>query len=169
MSLEQSDQLLQFLSDHGISVQTFTHPPVHTVEESRALRGDIAGVHTKNLFLRDNKRRFFLVVTDENAQINLKSLGPKIGAKGKLSFGSQEALLEHLGITPGAVSLFATINDRKKQVTVVIDKALLEHSTINGHPLSNERTTSITREGITAFLTATGHTPLYVSLPPSTE
>lgn len=164
MSLEQSDQLLQFLSDYEISVQTFSHPPVHTVEESRVLRGDIAGVHTKNLFLRDNKRRFFLVITDENTQINLKSLAPKIGAKGGLSFGSQEALLEHLGITPGAVSLFAAINDRQMKVTIVIDQALLEHSSINGHPLSNERTTSITKDGIAAFLAATGHTPLYVSL-----
>ncbi len=164
MSLEDSDKLLEFLSQHGIEVQTFTHPPVHTVEESRAVRGDIPGVHTKNLFLRDNKRQFFLVVTNEETQINLKSLKAKIGAKGGLSFGSAEALLEKLGITPGAVSLFAAINDPQKQVTIVIDEALLAHSLINGHPLTNERTTSITKEGIAAFLAATEHTPLYVSL-----
>lgn len=164
MSLEQSDKLLEFLHQHGIEVQTFTHPPVHTVEGSRTVRGDIPGVHTKNLFLRDNKRQFFLVVTNEETQVNLKLLKAKIGAKGGLSFGSAEALLEKLGITPGAVSLFAAINDRQKQVTVVIDEALLTHSPIYGHPLTNERTTSITKEGIAAFLSATGHVPVYVSL-----
>lgn len=165
MSLQKSGELLEFLRQHGIQAQTFDHAPVHTVAESRELRGDIPGVHTKNLFLRDGKRRFFLVVTDENTPINLKALGPVIGAKGGLSFGSQDALLEHLGITPGAVSLLAVINDRQKQVTVVIDRALLEHAPINCHPLTNERTTSLTKEDIASFLSATGHQAQYINLP----
>ena len=58
MNTEKSDEILKYLEDKGIAVKTFEHPPVHTVEESRALRGDIPGVHTKNLFLRDGKKRF---------------------------------------------------------------------------------------------------------------
>ena len=45
------------------------------------MRGDIPGIHTKNLFLRDGKKNYFLFVTDESADIHLKSLGRKIGAK----------------------------------------------------------------------------------------
>jgi len=164
MSTEKSDELLKYLEDNGIAVRTFEHPPVHTVEESRALRGDIPGVHTKNLFLRDGKKRFFLFVTDESSAINLKALSKIIGAKGGLSFGSPDALMEMLGITAGSVSLLAALNDPEQKVTVVIDEALLRAEKINCHPLTNQRTTSLTRSDISAFMKATGHTPMYVSL-----
>ena len=49
------DELFAYLDSLGIAHQTVTHPPVFTVEEARALRGQIAGGHTKNLFLRDKK------------------------------------------------------------------------------------------------------------------
>jgi hypothetical protein len=84
-----SDDLLAQLAAHGIEAVTREHPPVHTVEESRQWRGDIPGIHTKNLFLRDSKKTFFLVVADEAATVNLKDLRHKIGAKGNLSFGAQ--------------------------------------------------------------------------------
>ena len=163
MNIEKSDELLKYLEDKGIPVKTFEHPPVHTVEESRALRGDIPGVHTKNLFLRDGKKRFFLFVTDESRAINLKALSKIIGAKG-VSFGSPDALMEMLGITAGSVSLLAALNDPEQKVTVVIDEALLSAERINCHPLSNRRTTSLTRDDIAAFMAATGHTPMYVAI-----
>jgi Ala-tRNA(Pro) deacylase len=164
MSTEKSDELLTYLADQGILAKTFDHPAVHTVEESRALRGDIPGVHTKNLFLRDGKKRFFLFVTDESKPVNLKALSKIIGARGGLSFGSAEALMETLGITAGSVSLLAAVNDPDRKVTVVIDDALLAAECINCHPLTNQRTTSLTRHDIATFMTATGHEPLYVSL-----
>ena len=162
--MRKSDELLKYLESNGIDAETFEHPPVHTVEESRALRGDISGIHTKNLFLRDSKKNYFLFVTDESANVQLKALGRKIGAKGNLSFASPDALSELLGIEPGSVSLLATINDIGRKVAVVIDKHLLSASTINCHPLTNMRTTSLSKEGVAAFLTSIGHTPLYISL-----
>ena len=41
----------------GVAHPTVSHPPLFTVEQSRSLRGSIAGGHTKNLFLRDKKGR----------------------------------------------------------------------------------------------------------------
>jgi Ala-tRNA(Pro) deacylase len=165
----ESDDLLKYLENNGITARTFVHPPVHTVEESRALRGDIPGVHTKNLFLRDSKKRFFLFITDEARTVNLKSLGKLIGAKGGLSFGSAEALMETLGIPAGSVSVLAAFNDKDKKVTVVIDDALLTAAAINCHPLTNRRTTSLTRADIETFLKATGHMPVYISLDAAPE
>lgn len=166
MSTAKSDDLLKYLDEKGITAGTFEHPAVHTVEESRALRGDIPGVHTKNLFLRDGKKRFFVFVTDESRPVNLKALSKIIGAKGGLSFGSAEALMETLGIAAGSVSLLAVLNDPDHKVTVVIDDALLAAQTINCHPLTNQRTTSLTPDHIAAFLASTGHAPLHVSLEP---
>jgi Ala-tRNA(Pro) deacylase len=163
-AMQKSDELLEFLEANGISAKTFEHPPVHTVEESQTLRGDIAGLHTKNLFLRDGKKNYFLFVTEENAAVSIKALARKIGAKAGLSFGSPEALMELLGIRPGSVSVLAAINDTASKVTIVLDEQLLKASSINCHPLTNRRTTSLSKEALASFLALTGHTPLYVSL-----
>ncbi|MDI4235572.1 prolyl-tRNA synthetase associated domain-containing protein [Bradyrhizobium sp. Arg237L] len=163
-SMNQSDELLAYLESNGIEARTFQHPPVHTVEESKSLRGDIPGLHTKNMFLRDGKKNYFLFVTDEDAAINLKQLARKIGAKGGLSFGSADALLELLGIQPGAVSVLAVVNDKERKVRVVLDQRLAGVATINCHPLSNQRTTSLSRESLEKFLAVTGRDPSYLDL-----
>jgi Ala-tRNA(Pro) deacylase len=162
--MTESDALLAYLEENGIEARTFDHPAVHTVEESKALRGDIKGLHTKNLFLRDGKKNFYLFVTDEDATINLKQLSRKMGAKGGLSFGSSDALLELLGIRPGAVSVLAVVNDQQGRVKLVLDKKLETTTTINCHPLSNERTTSLSQEAFAKFLTTTGREAVYVDL-----
>jgi Ala-tRNA(Pro) deacylase len=162
--MQKSDELLEFLEANGISAKTYEHPPVHTVEESQALRGDIPGLHTKNLFLRDGKKNYFLFVTEENAAVSIKALARKIGARAGLSFGSPEALMELLGIKPGSVSVLAAINDKEKRVTIVLDRQLLQGSAINCHPLTNRRTTSLSKQALEGFLALTGHTPLYISL-----
>jgi Ala-tRNA(Pro) deacylase len=156
------DELLKFLETRGIAAAVHRHPPVHTVEESRTLRGDIAGVHTKNLFVRDGKKRFFLLVTDEERKVSLKALSSRIGARGGLSFASAEALHEKLGIRPGAVSLFALINDPAGEVTVVLDQELRNATSINGHPLSNDCTIGVAPDGIVRFLEAVNHPVLWI-------
>jgi Ala-tRNA(Pro) deacylase len=157
MAQATPDELLGLLEARGIAVSVHRHPPVHTVEESRALRGDIAGSHTKNLFVRDGKKRFFLLVTLEERKVNLKALGARIGARGGLSFASAEALQEKLGITPGSVSLFALINDAAGEVTVVLDQELRHATTINGHPLTNDATICVSPEGVLRFLETIHH------------
>jgi Ala-tRNA(Pro) deacylase len=158
MAQATPEALLQFLEDHGVAARVHTHPPVHTVEESRALRGEISGVHTKNLFVRDGKKRYFLLVTDEDRKVDLKALGPRIGARGRLSFGSAEALNEKLGIQPGAVSLFALINDSAGDVSVVLDEELRKATSVNGHPLTNDSTICVSPDGVLRFLDHINHT-----------
>jgi Ala-tRNA(Pro) deacylase len=150
--------LAQCLERLGIRTETVEHPPLFTVEESRALRGEIAGGHTKNLFLKDKKDQVFLVVADEDAAIDMKSLHKRIGS-GRLSFGRPELLAELLGVIPGAVTPFAAINDPTGRVTVILDSELLRHERLNFHPLENTATTTIGRDDLVAFLRHTGHEP----------
>jgi Ala-tRNA(Pro) deacylase len=156
--------LFAFLAGLGIASKTVNHPPLFTVEQSRALRGEIAGAHTKNLFLVDRKDRLFLVVAEESAAIDLKTLHRLIGASGRLSFGKPEALRLALGVEPGSVTPFAAINDKERQMTVVLDQALLEHATLNFHPLTNTATTSLAAPDLLRFLAATGHEPQVLDL-----
>jgi Ala-tRNA(Pro) deacylase len=135
------------------------HAALFTVDESQALRGEIPGGHTKNLFLKDKKGALYLVTALEDAAIELKSLHQRLGASGRFSFGQADQMLEVLGIEPGAVTPFAAMNDTAQLVTVVLDQALMAHPVINCHPLRNTMTTSIARDDLVKFLEATGHRP----------
>ena len=153
------DELFAYLDGLGIAHPTVSHPAVFTVEEARTLRGEVAGAHTKNLFLRDKKGAAFLVVACEDAVIELKSLHRRLGASGRFSFGSAELMRETLGIEPGSVTPFAAINDEAGCVTVVLDAAMMAHEALNFHPLVNTGTTTISRAGLIKFLQSTGHQP----------
>ena len=153
------DQLFAALDALGIAHQTVKHPPLFTVEQSRALRGQIPGGHTKNLFLRDKKNALYLVVAEEDATIELKGLHRLLGATGRFSFGSADLMREVLGVAPGAVTPFGAINDAEGRVTVVLDADLMAHEAINCHPLVNTMTTSLKRGDLVKFLQSTGHEP----------
>ena len=153
------EQLFAQLDSLGINHSTVKHPPLFTVEQSRTLRGQIPGGHTKNLFLRDKKYAIYLVVTLEDADIDLKGLHRRLGANGRFSFGSADLLREVLGVEPGAVTPFGAINDLEGRVSVVLDAAMMEHQMLNYHPLVNTMTTSIRREDLVKFLESTGHSP----------
>ncbi len=160
---EKRDRLLDFLTGLGIDAKTVEHPPLHTVEESQALRGDIPGSHTKNLFLKCKKDQLWLVVALEDARINLRNLHHRIGS-GRLSFGKPELLMETLGVEPGAVTPFALINDAEKRINVILDAAMMERDTLNYHPLENTATTTIARDDLLTFIKATGHEPVILSV-----
>jgi Ala-tRNA(Pro) deacylase len=153
------ETLLAYLDSLGIIHKTISHPPVFTVEQAKKLRGEIVGAHTKNLFLRDKKNALFLVVALESSQIDLKRLHRLLGANGRFSFGASDLLREVWGVEPGSVTPFGAINDTEGRVTVVLDAAMMEHDTLNYHPLLNTMTTSIARDDLVKFLEATGHTP----------
>jgi Ala-tRNA(Pro) deacylase len=158
------DMLFRRLAELGISHRTVEHPPVFTVEEAKALRGELPGGHVKNLFLRNKKGdAMWLVVALEDRAIDLKALGEKIGA-GRVSFCSADRLLAHLGILPGSVTPLALINDRDCRVRVVIDKGLLEHDPVNVHPLVNTMTSALSPGDLLAFIKACGHQPQILDL-----
>jgi Ala-tRNA(Pro) deacylase len=148
--------LFRRLDALGIDVATVAHPPVFTVEEAKALRGEITGCHTKNLFLRNKKGRMWLLVCLEDRTIDLKELAGRLAA-GRLSFGSAERLGQYLGVIPGAVTPFAILNDKASAVKVAIDKAILNKDPLNFHPLDNAQTTSISASDLLKFLEAEGH------------
>jgi len=158
------DDLLAFLASLGVENETIDHPPLFTVEDSQALRGDIPGAHTKNLFVKDKKGRLFLLVLGEEVVVDLKRVHEKIGGQGRVSFGSAELLEETWGVKPGAVTPFGAINDTGVRVQVVLDSAMMRHQRLNFHPLVNTRTTGLKSADLVKFLRATGHEPLIVAL-----
>jgi Ala-tRNA(Pro) deacylase len=157
------EALFARLESLGISTRTVSHPPVFTVEEAKALRGQLPGGHVKNLFLRNKKGEMWLVVAEEDRRIDLKALAERLGA-GRVSFGSPERLMQYLGVIPGAVTPLGLINDRDAEVRVVIDRALLAQDPVNVHPLVNDRTTAIAPGDLLKFIESCGHRPQILDL-----
>ncbi|MEM0899327.1 MAG: YbaK/EbsC family protein [Pseudomonadota bacterium] len=147
-----SDDLFAYLDGLGIAYTNHEHRAVFTVAENQALRDDIAGGHTKNLFLKDKKGRYFLLTVGEDAVIDLKKVHAVIGASGRVSFGKPDALMQYLGVEPGSVTAFGVINDVDHAVTLVFDQALMDHNVINAHPLRNTATTSVSSEDMKKFV-----------------
>lgn len=158
-------EILAYLTHLGIETRTVEHEAAFTVEQSKHLIRDVAGAHTKNLFVKDKKGRFFLIVAEHEQRVDLKRLHGHIGASGRLSFGTAEQLMSLLGVTPGSVTALSIVNDQSGKVTLVIDAELARAKVINCHPLINTMTTSVPRDGLFAFFEATGHRPQVVALP----
>jgi Ala-tRNA(Pro) deacylase len=157
------DDLERRLAELGIETTSVEHAPVFTVEEAKALRGEIAGGHCKNLFLKDKKDQIWLVVCLEEAEVDLKRLPPRIGSA-RLSFGRAELLGQVLGIEPGSVTPFALINDVDRRVNVVLQAEMMRHEVLNYHPLVNSATMSIRSSDLVKFIRACGHDPKVVDL-----
>lgn len=158
-----SAELLMRLETLEIAHRTLQHAPVYTVAESRELRADFPGGHSKNLFLRNKKGRMWLITCLEDRDIDLKTLAERVGA-GRFSFASAERLMRYLGVIPGAVTPFAVINDHGGVVQMVLDAGLLVHDPLNFHPLDNAMTTAISADGLLRFLKYAEHPPQIVDL-----
>ncbi len=157
------DDLFARLAALGVKTTTHRHAPVFTVEDSKALRGDLPGAHCKTLFLKDKKRVLWLVVMLEDRHIPMKDLRRRIGSA-TLSFGKPDLLMEVLGVEPGSVTPFALVNDTGQRVNVVLDGAMMERDLLNYHPLTNRATTAITPGDLLTFIRAAGHEPAVVAL-----
>ena len=155
--------LFERLAELGIATRTLEHEPVFTVAESSKHERELAGAHTKSLFLKDEGGALFLVVAQSSTRVDLKALARMLGA-GRFSFGKAELLMQVLGVPPGSVTAFAVINDPQRRVRVVIDAELMRHETVNCHPLENTATTNIARDDLLRFIRACGHEPSIVGL-----
>ena len=158
-----AEQLFSRLDELGLRHHTTRHPPVFTVAEAKAHRGPLEGTHIKNLFLRNKKKRMWLVVAKEDREIDLKALGRRIGA-GHVSFGRPERLMQYLGVEPGSVTPFALVNDTERQVQPVLDARIFDRDPIHAHPLRNDMTTAIGGADLLAFIRACGHDPQILDL-----
>jgi Ala-tRNA(Pro) deacylase len=162
--MTQEIALMETLDSLAVTWTLNEHDAVFTVDESAELHHRIAGAHTKNMFLKDAGGQFWLITVPHDVRVDLKALPAVIGSK-KLSFGKAEDMERLLGVTPGAVTPLAAINDTEGAVRVVIDASLSTAGIVNVHPLRNTATIGLSGEGLIAALRHWTHDPIIVSVP----
>lgn len=161
-----SDQILSLLDELNINYSLFHHTPIFTVAEGEHLKKEIPGMHCRNLFLRDKKKNNYLVVAANETEIDLKKL-PDLIHSGRLSFGSADRLWEMLGIRPGSVNPFTIINDTKNNVTLYLDKSMMNAEIVNYHPMDNAMTIGLSPADLIKFVESQGRTAHIIDLTPA--
>ncbi len=156
-------ELMDVLGDIGVEFTLYEHEPVFTVEESQKIDKGIDGTACRNLFLRDKKKRMFLVVVPHETPVDLKALEGKLEC-GRLSFGSADRLWQYLGVRPGSVCPFSVINDKANEIQVVLDADMMQSDLVCYHPLLNSMTISLTPADLLKFFEHTGHSPITIDL-----
>ncbi|WP_368164070.1 prolyl-tRNA synthetase associated domain-containing protein [Aeromonas sp. R6-2] len=148
------ERLAQWLATLGIHLEGRDHAPVYTCEQASALVGDLPGMRVKNLLLRESRRdRLILLVADERSPVDLKQLATALGCQ-RLSFASAELLERHLGVSPGAVTPLALVNDAERQVELVMERRVWEADALQCHPLVNTATWVLPRAALRQLLEA---------------
>ena len=152
LEASEAGSLLDLFSQQKWAWEAVEHAPVFTIDEALAAVPHLGGVKTKNVFVRDGKgQRHILVIVPHDRRVDMAELGRQ--------------LQRHLGVTPGAVSIFAVINDTQNAVEVVVDEAVWKADKVQGHPLRNTATLAVPHATLEAFLAHTGHTPRVMRVP----
>lgn len=150
--VREEQEVYEVLNSLNIKYTRYVHEPIYTVNEGKELEISIPGKMCKNLFLKNSKGDInYLLILDEDKSINLKLLAKQIGST-RLSFASEERLLEKLKLTPGSVTPFGIINDVNKDVIVLADRELINEKMVNFHPDINTATIGIAYEDLEKFI-----------------
>jgi Ala-tRNA(Pro) deacylase len=148
----------------GIMYTAYEHPPIFTGEEAAQHWKDVPGTGIKNLFLRNKKGdRHYLVILAVDKQVDLRQLVKVIGDD-RLSFGSPDRLMSHLGVTPGSVSVFGLIHEQSRTVQVIVDEELRLAERLIFHPNDNQASVSITFRDFERFLASRPNVVRWVRL-----
>lgn len=144
--------LYEILDSLNIKYEQIEHKAVFTINDSKEeeLLHKIDGLGCKNLFLKDSRKKYFLVILHEDKQIKINEIAKIIGAT-HMSFAKEEELMNYLGLIRGSVSPFGIINDKNNIVTVVLDHELVGKKLLF-HPNRNTATLSINYDNLIKFI-----------------
>ncbi|MGE0010210.1 MAG: prolyl-tRNA synthetase associated domain-containing protein [Candidatus Babeliales bacterium] len=154
--MTQEQKLYELFDELGIAYTIYEHEALFTVDQAQEAEKNIPGTHCKNLFLKDDKKRFWLLVAYNRAAVDLRKIAHALNAKG-LRFAQPELLDQYLGLKPGSVTPFGLINDTERAVHVILDENLLKSELVGFHPLRNTATVTLMPQDLLKFLKHQGN------------
>lgn len=162
---ENEEKVYQCLNRLNIEFESYQHKAVFTVDDADKLYIEIPGQHCKNLFLRNQKDRdvHYLLILEDSKKADLKKVAAQIGST-KFTFEKPEVLYEKLRLTPGSVSPFGLINNKDRDVIVLLDDSLINGESICFHPNINTATVSLRVKEFMDFLTWCGNKVILVEV-----
>lgn len=154
----QKQEIYDYLKINNIWHEITEHDAVFNMEELDTVELPYPDHDAKNLFVRDDKRRsYYLITVKGDKRIDFKEFRKAYGTK-PLSFVKPDELADILGLIPGAVTPFGLLNDSEKKVVFYIDAAFKDGSGLIGiHPNDNTATVWLKAEDLIRIIQENGN------------
>lgn len=164
--LERELRVYDFLDELGIEYYRTDHEEANNMEACNEIDKILDTIICKNLFLCNRQKTdFYLLMMPGDKPFKTKDITGQIGCS-RLSFASDDFMLEFLDIKPGAVSIMGLMNDKNNRVQLLIDKPVVESETLGCHPcVSTSSLKFNTKDILEKFLPAVHHEPIIVDMP----
>ena len=149
--------IYEFIKVKNLWHEITEHGAVYNMEELAAINLPYPECDAKNLFVRDDKKRnYYLITVKAEKRVNLNEFREKYETR-KLSFASPDDLNRILGLIPGAVTPLGLLNDTENTVSFYLDKDFLSGKGIIGvHPNDNTATLWLKPADLIELLTEKG-------------
>lgn len=163
--IDKEERVYDLLDQLNIDYQRIDHEEANTTKVCLEIEKSLKSTICKNLFLvNSNKSQYYLLMLKENKKFKTKMISKQINSS-RLSFGSDEKMLEYLDITPGSVSLLGLMNDHDFKVQLLMDKDLLQDEYLGCHPCINTSSLRIKMKDVfEKIIPSLHHEPIFVEV-----
>ncbi len=164
--LSKEIKVYDALDELGIPFTRLDHEAIYTIEGCHEVDKLLEIPLCKNLFLcNSQKTKFYLLMMPGEKRFVTKEFCRQIESP-RLSFAPEEFMEKYLDITPGSVSVMGLLNDKEKQVQLVIDRDVLQEEYLGCHPCINTSSIRIPmKDLLEKFLPYVEHEYIEVDLP----
>ena len=135
------EEIYKLIKEKGYWHEITEHKAVFTMDEVNDIYVPYPEYDAKNLFVRDDKKRnYYLITVKGNKKVDLKEFRKNNNTR-PLSFASENDLMTILNLIPGSVTPLGLLNDQELKVNFYLDKEFLTGKEIIGvHPNDNTAT-----------------------------
>ena len=155
---EETKQVFNIFRKLKIPFETEVYKP----KEDR-LHVDKNIFYCKNLFLKDRKGQFYLIIFHEDTEMNIKQLRKTLNAYRNFNFATADEMMRILHCEPGGVTPLALMNESAREVTMVVSDSLVhDEAQLMFHPMDSNLATKISLPCLLRFLKHFGHTVKFI-------
>ncbi len=129
-------EIYNYLTKKNIKYEITEHKAVYNMEELAEVKLPHPEADAKNLFVRDDKRQNYYLITIK---------------------GEKEELSEILGLIPGAVTPLGLLNDKDHRVKFYLDNDFKDMEFIGVHPNDNTATVWLSPADLIRLLKENGN------------
>lgn len=145
-----------YLTAHSIQYEVTEHAAVYNMAELDSVELPYPDRDAKNLFIRDDKKRnYYLITVKGDRRVDLKEFRKAHGLR-NLSFASADDLMQIMGLIPGAVTPLGLLNDEERKVTLYLDSSFTG-GLIGVHPNDNTATVWMSTEDLVKVIEGHGN------------
>ena len=150
-------ETLALLDARGVSYARIEHPLALTMRDCEAVGAQLGARHFKNLFLVNRRgTEYYLLLIAAQKSFRTAEMSKRLGVS-RLSFATNAQLMEKLGLLPGSVTPLALARPGARDVTVVIDREILDMGLVCVHPCASTASLALEWRDVLAFIESCGN------------